>query len=50
MGKRKGRGVVGRGRQQSQKGGQKAPSGPDTRVESMPKKIPGGHSLPVPVC
>ena len=49
-GRKKGGGGGGRGRQQSQKGGHKVPSGPDTRVESIPKRIPGGHSLPVPVC
>jgi len=39
---------AGKGRHQSQKSGPKGPSGPDTRVEGVPKKLPGGHSFPVP--
>ena len=48
-GKNKKQGKAGKGRQQSQKSGPKGPSGPDTRVESVHKKIPGGHLFPVPV-
>ena len=49
MAKGKKQGKAGKGRYQSQKSGPKGPSGPDTRVESVHKKIPGGHLFPVPV-
>lgn len=49
MGKSRKQGKAGKGRHQSQKSGPKGPSGPDTRVEGVLKKIPGGHSFPVPV-
>jgi len=51
MGKARGKkqGKAGKGGHQGRKSGPKGPSGPDTRVEGVPKKLPGGHSFPVPV-